>query len=226
MSHELDIPDSRWDTAGAQAFVGALAAMANLIPEVGGVVSAVASGRLMDRKLARLAETVDYLRIDLGELRVDLDDAYVRSEDFEDLLEEALLKAARERSERKRRAYAHFVAHDLRRPTEHTHDEKLRVLRKLEVLQDDHLRLLAAIVKQPAVVDPGMLGGSRGHTLAGRMGEPVERVTALFTDLRQEDLVDRNAPLGGMMTSQGAEQTSQMLTSLGRQLVDYLEPDD
>ena len=72
MSRDLvDIPDSRWDTAGGQAFLEALTAMANVIPEVGGVVSAVASGRLMDRKLARLAETVDFLRMDLGQLRAD-----------------------------------------------------------------------------------------------------------------------------------------------------------
>ncbi len=112
---------------------------------------------------------------------------------------------------------------DLERPADHTHDDKLRVLRKLEALQDDHLRLLAAIVMEPAVIDTVMLTATRGGTLARRTGQPVEKVAELYVELQQEDLADRSASLGVMLTPEGAEQTSQMLTRLGHQLTDYLE---
>lgn len=224
MSQELDIPDSRWDTGGGQALADSVAALANLLPGVGGVVSAVASGRLVDRKLQRVAQTVDCLRVELGELRAGIDEDYVASEDFEELLEEALLQAAREKSETKRKAYASFVAHDLQNPSAQSFDVKLRILRKLEELQDEHLRLLAAIVTEvpPRPGDEASFVGSRIGTLARRMRSDENYVGGLFEGLQHEDLVDRNASVRVTVTPAGAEQTKQLLTRLGQQLVEYL----
>lgn len=222
MSQELDIPDSWIDSETGELVTGSIAAITNLIPAVGAVIGSVASGRLLDRKIRRLADTVDSLRCELGDLRVEIDEEYVSSEDFEDLMEEALQKAVRERSQAKRQAYARFLANDLRRPAAQPYDAKRTLLKKLEALEDDHLRLLAAIVREPRVIDSLGIAGGRGFVLAGRMGEDIKQVEALFEGLQQEDLAHRAASLMGMVSEREAEHTSQLLTKLGHALVGYL----
>ena len=219
MSRELDIPDSRLDTDGGRALAVAVAALASVLPKVGGVVSAVASGYMVGRKLGRVAETVDFLRNELGELRADIDETYVGSEDFEELLEEALLKAARERSESKRRAYARILARDLQNPLAQPYDAKLRILVKLEPLQEGHLRILAEIAQAAPEKDPKDGGeGDATARLAASLGESEESVARLLEDLRQEGLVEPEGLWGGGLVPKN------VLTDLGRRIVSYLAP--
>jgi len=223
---EIEIPESWLDTDGGQTLADSISALTSVLGPVGGVVSAVASGALVDRKLRRVAETVDRMRWELGEMRVEIDEGYIGSEDFEDLLEETLSKAARTRSETKRQMFARFITNDLRQPSRQPYEAKRRILRRLDELQEDHLRLLAAIVSDegPGSGQESLIAGSRGGTLSRRTGLPLERVNELFQALQEENLA--TGGLGGMMTASGAETTKVLLTDLGRQLVDYLRAEE
>jgi hypothetical protein len=74
---------------------------------------------------------------------------YVRSEDFEDLLEETLRTAARERSADKRKVYRDFIVNAIREPGEQ-YDAQLEILQIITRMSPEHLRVLAAINQPPA----------------------------------------------------------------------------
>jgi hypothetical protein len=231
VSQQLDIPEAWLDTEAGQALAAALSAMNDLNPIVGGLVGSIVSGRLVDRKLARLAQTIDFLRSYLGEYRVDIDETYAVSEDFAELLEEALLKAARDRSEAKRRAYARFLAQDLARPLATTYDIKLRLLRKLEDLQEGHLAVLAAIENEGRADDNPAWGppATRLEVISARSGIQLEVTKVLCEDLSNEDLLtdwqhlnSRTRETGLVFTREELEHTRGFLSRLGRQLVSYL----
>lgn len=171
-----------------------------------------------------MAEMMDFLRFDLGGLRADVDEKYVASEDFEDLLEEALQRAARERLQAKRQAYARFIAQDVTQRSAELYDAKLRVLRKLEGLQEEHLKVLSAVVNEEPPDSHGgrhqTLSSNQVQTLVRRTSLPEQRVKDICEDLQQEDLLEKIS--GGMMTSDGAERTKHLLSRVGRDLVGYL----
>lgn len=231
MPQQLDIPESWLGTDGGQALASALAAMNDLSPIVGGLVGSIVSGRLIDRKLARLAQTIDLLRSYLGEFRVEIDEAYAVGEDFAELVEEALLKAARERSEAKRRAYARFLARDLAHPLAATYDVKVRLLRKLQDLQEGHLAVLAAIENEGRADDNPAWGppATRLEVISARSGIQLEVTKVLCEDLSNEDLLtdwqhlnSRTGETGQVLTREQLEHTRGFLSRLGTLVVDYL----
>ena len=140
--------------------------VANAIPWLGGPIAGVLAGISTDRKFARVSEV---LRGVLEELR-DLDSMaskeYVKTEDFEELLEQTLRQVATERNEEKRRMYQDFLIGAIASPGE-PYDEQKRFLRTIEELQTDHLQILKALIQMPKPVDG--LVGSQMSTLRKRL---------------------------------------------------------
>lgn len=141
--HELVLAS----TAGESA-LDVAAIITNIIPWVGGAVAAVLSGASYGRKLGRVREVLSGVAQDLRTLESRTSEAYVQTEDFEELLERILRQAADERNEGKRDMYRAFLADAIASPGG-PFDEQIRFLRTLEELQPDHLRILKALNAPP-----------------------------------------------------------------------------
>ncbi len=217
---DVELPASRWDTSGGEAFRESVVALSSLVPCVGSVLSAIASGRLVDRKLARVTETIDFLRFELGELRADVDEQYVASEDFEELLELAMRRAADERGEEKRRLYARFLAHGMTDRRNATFEENVRFLRTIEELQPVHVEILRILSEESDENRP-------------QEGVTVQTMQHHLRSMDESDINERMVELGIMgavtvsppfrlLNPRSPMKTMDFLTPYGRRLLSYI----
>ena len=203
--------------------LGAL--FANIVPVFGGAVSNVLTGWSQARRMARVREVLEHLARDLTATRQAIREDYIRSDEFEDLLDQTLRRVAAERHEAKRRLYAAFLAGAVTSPGEPYH-EQLRFLRTLEELQPDHIRIIGAMLQEPPR-DSGASGGmgSISQTLRLRLPDiPPDRIADLAEQLAVELRVattDRQV-LNGMMSGHAAEDLRDRFTPYGKRLVSYL----
>src|SRR5690606_28050220 len=112
----------------------AAAIAASFTPVVGGAISSVLSGMSQSRKLNRVVGMLKGLSDDLSELRSEVDEDYVRTEDFEELLEQTLRRAADERSDDVRELYRKFLLHAMAAPGD-PYDDQMLVLKALEYIR-------------------------------------------------------------------------------------------
>lgn len=195
------------------AFVG------SAVPWIGDPVSNVLGGMSLGRKLGRVREVLEGMAADLGEFKSEVSENYVKTEEFEDLLEQTLRRVGEERNEEKRHLYKAFLTDAIESPGE-SYDDQLRLLRTFEELMPDHLRVLKAMSQEPNP-DPGMMG-SPIQTLRERMPE--------FNDQRIEELVSqlngmRVTNLGSlkvMMTGRGAADLRHVMTDYGKRILKYI----
>jgi hypothetical protein len=203
----------------AEKGLGIAAVVASAIPWLGGPVSAVLSGVSFGRKVDRVRDVLEQVSEELRGLEAEASKDYVKTEDFEELLEQTLRKVADERSEEKRHIYALFLSDAIRSPGE-PYDEQLRYLRTLEALQPDHLRVLKALAAPPEGGD-GLMG-SPAQTLQQRLPDMgADRITDLVSqtnDLRVTNLTSLNAT----MTFRGSQQLSQTITPYGQRFLVYV----
>jgi hypothetical protein len=139
----------------AEAILDIAALYGSFTPLLGSVVSNVLTGVSGDRRFERVRRVLVDLYDRLEELTQDQED-YVTSEDFEDILTETLQRVWAERSEHKRRSYGDFLLRVIESPGGFF-DDQLELLRNLEQLQPDHLRLIQAMLLElgPAKVMGG-----------------------------------------------------------------------
>lgn len=191
------------------------------IPWLGGPLSAVLSGVSFGRKIDRVKEVVNGIAADLHEFRSEASEKYVQTDEFQDLLEAALRRASEERNEEKREIYRDFVVSAIRRPGE-PYDDQLRVLRTLEELDPDHLRLLAAVAQDPGPPTSSFGIGSPSSTLSKRLGGiRRDRLEELVADLNGRRLTNLQS-LHTTMTAHGAEDLRHAITPLGRRVLEVV----
>ncbi len=194
------------------------------IPYLGGPISSVLSGVGTARRMRRVSEVVHQLAEDLKGFKSEVTEKYVRTEEFEELLERTLRQASDERNEEKRRILAAFLADDIRAPGP-SYDEKLRFLRTLEELQPDHLAVVKALAQEPDR-DPGMMG-SPSQTLKKRLpgigsDAHLAELVAQLNTMRVTNLQSLNT----MMTGHGAADLRQSVTAYGQRFLRYLRDGD
>ncbi len=206
--------DTRTDQAIELAGVATAA-----IPWLGGPISAVLSGVSFGRKIDRVKEVVNGILADLRELRSDVSEKYVQTDEFQELLEATLRRASEEHNEEKRRIYRDFVVNAIRRPGD-SYDDQLRILRTLEDLSLDHIRLLRAMAQEPAQLTSSFGIGSPSQTLSKRLGGVQrERLDELVADLNARRLANLQG-LHTTMTAHGAEDLRSAITPFGRKVLD------
>jgi hypothetical protein len=207
-------------TTGAERTLEGLATFAEFAPELGGVVGSIFSGMASQRRQERIRSAFVYV---LG-LITDVSNeqkAYVRSEDFEDLVIETLGRVEAERSEEKRQAYGRLLASAVRNVGEPGYDEQLRFLRVLEELQPDHLRILRAMVQEPER-PTSALSGSYGATLERRLPDISKERLVELVQLLTHERVSALTDLYVMMTADGAADLRSQVTHFGQRFISYV----
>jgi hypothetical protein len=193
--------------------------VASAVPWIGGPVSAVLSGMSFGRKFNRVREVLDGLSSDLRDFKSEASEQYVRTEEFEELLEATLKRAAEERSAEKRAMYRSFLSHAIQSPGA-AYDEQLRYLRTLDELQPDHVRVLEALSRVPEG-GSGMMGSPSGTLIARLPDMPRERLDDLVNHLNDMRLTNLTS-LHAMMTFHGAQDLRHAITPYGRRFLESL----
>jgi len=208
------VPATKIETAlDVAAFVG------SAVPWIGGPVSNVLGGMSLGRKLSRVREVLLGLASGLSEFKSEVSEKYVKADEFEELLEQTLKRAAEERDEEKRRIYRTFLTDAIKSPGE-PYDEQIRFLRTLEELQPDHLRLLRALSQAPDP-NPSMMG-SPNQTLRRRLPELDEtRIGDLISQLNGLRVTNLTS-LKVTMTGHGAEDLRHSVTPYGQRFLRYI----
>jgi hypothetical protein len=213
--------DELAEPSAIQTIEESLAILTAVIPGVGGPVSAYLADRASERKMNRFAEVLVLVAQRIDEVGSEVAQDYVRTEDFEELFEETMLRVTRARSEEKRRLYASFLIHDITHPAAEPFDEKLRFLRTLEDLQPAHMVVVHALL---AETDEDLMMGSPITEIAKRLPAMAEAtIEERIGELAELGLVIQNPSLRTMMTGHGAQKTAHFVTPYGRRLVAYLE---
>ena len=200
-------------------FLDLAAIVTSAVPWMGGPVSAVLNGMSLNRKFDRVKEVVNGITEDLRDFKSEASEKYVKTEEFEELLEKTLLKSAEERNEQKRKFYRAFLTHEIKAPGK-PYDEQLRYLRTLEDVQPDHLRVLKAIGAEPKKGNHDF--GSPGATLQERLPDlSDDRIRLLVSELNDLHLSNLTS-LNGMMTYNGAQDLRHNITSYGKSFIDFI----
>jgi DNA-binding transcriptional ArsR family regulator len=120
------------------------AVLTNVVPYVGGVVAAVLSSYTLGRKIKRVNEVLYRLAHDLQTQKDHVNETYVKSEEFEDILERTLKQLAEERNAEKRDLYAKFLLSMITAPDPQYDDEEafLRLLGELQFAEVNVLHVL------------------------------------------------------------------------------------
>lgn len=206
-------------TTKAETVLDVAAFVGSAVPWIGGPVSNVLSGMSSGRKFARVREVLEGLISDLSDFKSQVSEEYVKTEDFQELLEQTLKRSADERNEEKRQIYRSFLTNAIESPGE-PYDEQIRFLRSLEELQPDHLKVLRALSKTPDP-DPGMMG-SPNQTLRQRLPDLEEkRIEELITQLNDLRVTNMTS-LKTMMTGRGAADLRHSITSYGQRFMQYI----
>lgn len=216
-SHDLVPSKGPGDTS-----LDVAAVVTSAVPWLGGPISAVLSGISAGRKYERVRGVLNGVVEDLRDFKSSASEDFVRTEDFEELLEKTLNQAAEERSDEKRKLYRAFLTDAIASPGK-PYDEQVRFLRTLEEIQPDHLRILKAL-SQPPEGGSG-LAGSPGNTLSLRLpGMPRERINDFvgqLNDLRVIGLTSLNT----MMTFTGSQDLRHSIQPYGERLLAYILAD-
>lgn len=193
--------------------------VSSAVPWVGGPVSNVLGGISTARKIQRVHDLLEGFSEELRDFESKVSEEYVKTEDFEDLLEQTLRRTSEERNENKRRILQSFLVEAVKRPGEQ-YDDQLRFLKILENIYGDHIRVLQALMAPPDQ-DSGMMG-SPSQTLSERLpditDDRINDLVVQLNDLRVSNLKSLNT----MMTGSGAQDLRNAVTPLGKRFLRYL----
>lgn len=196
------------------------AIVSSAAPWIGGPVSSVLSGMSFGRKLGRVREVLEALAQDLKDFKSEASETFVKTEEFEELLEQTLKRVGEERNEEKRLLYRAFLTDAIQSPGE-PYDDQLRLLRTFEELGPDDLQVLRALSQEP-VINPTILAGSPIQTLRERLPEfEAERITIVVGRLNNLRITNLTS-LKVMMTARGAADLRHAVTNYGRRILNYI----
>ena len=206
----------------AERALDVAATLANLVPLIGGPVANILGGISGGRKEERVLEVIRGVSDDLRDFQSEVADRYVKTEDFEELLEQTLRRVAQERTEAKRRMYRNFLTSAIKHPSG-DYTEQLRLVKTLEELSPDHLAIIKAL-NQPPGSEFGLVG-SPIQTLKERLpGHSERRIEQLVSELNDHRVTSLSS-LRVMMTARGAADLRHAVTPFGQQFLSYVQAD-
>lgn len=199
-----------------------IATATSVAPILGGPVANVINGTVTARRIERVREVVVALAEDVRDLKDEAVEAYVKTEEFDEILDSTLRVVAAERAEEKRKLLKQYLLGTISNPHE-SYDEKLRILRVLEEVQGAHIWVLKALLH--GVIDENAYMGSPAATLQKRLPMlPLDRLGEIITetnDLRLTNLTSLNTTMSG----RGSQELDHFVTPLGKRFLAFLGED-
>jgi hypothetical protein len=200
------------------ALIAGLAAL-NAVPVLGGVVATFISEYVPRRKQARLVGFVEDLGREFEAERDRIDAEFVRSSEFDRMVEDVLDRVQQVKNEEKLSYWAALLA-GVARTDRPALSDRERMIETLDDLRPSNLRLLH-VIATTRQGPPDLYMGGVSHTLKWKMPDvPEDDFRRDWADLAREDLV-QSYP-SGMMTAEGAGNLAVRLTNYGREFVRLL----
>lgn len=220
----MDDEHSEFPTDGTDRAISAVSTLATLVPWLGGPVSNVVGGYGQARKFNRVQGLLDELAGRLSDFESEVSQEYVRTEDFEELLEHTLRRAADERSSEVRDLYLRFIYKAIIDPGDE-YDDQIEVLHAIARLREVHITVMRALLMEPSPDASKKWAGSPRQTLQERTGLDANQITGAVETLNDLKLTNLES-LGTMMTGHGSETLSHAVTQLGLRVLEYLDRED
>jgi len=208
-------------TSPDEAILDIISVISSTVPWIGGTISLVLSTESFERKVNRIKEVLFDMTDQIKEINSVISKNYVKTEDFQEILETVLTKVYKERNQHKRKAFANFLVNDIKNPSFTSYDEKMRFTAVLENMQYDHIRMLLALNQNPDYSNIGLIG-SLIHTLQKRL---PDLSSDTITELAQQLTDMRVAKLDGLfitITARGAEELQELITPFGQRFLKYI----
>lgn len=202
--------DSAADRA---ADLAALAAQ--FIPVIGSIVSGVLSGQATQGRFDRVTEEMSKLAAELEAVRDQINEDYVRGDEFEELFVQTLEKMSRELDPAKRATYRHFIRNLSTEPKRPYHDQR-KLLRLTDELTARHRVVIGAMLTKPPPTlewTPGT--GSALQTLTSRTKLPSSEIITIAGDLAREGLLNGQVNLQVMITGPAALDLRHLVSPFG-----------
>jgi len=213
-------------TTPAESALDISATVASLAPWIGGAISNILGGMSAGRKMNRVAACLQELGKRIESVHTEAAESFVKTEDFEDLLEETLRRVAMERNEEKRRLYGDFLVNNIADP-DLSYERRLKMLKVLEELQISHLAVLKALAQPPSQTEVDRSMGSVEDTLQNRVPSVAGELDTIAKELERFDLVANVvSSMRTMMTAHGAAELRNRITPFGQQFMQFLVAND
>jgi hypothetical protein len=198
------------------------ATAASIAPWIGVPISNILGGISTGRKLSRVNTCLQELGRQIEAVHDEAAESFVKTEDFEDLLEETLRRVAMERNEEKRRLYGDFLVNNVGCP-DLEYERRLKLLKTLENTQSSHIAVLKALAQPPTQSEVDRSMGSIGETLRSRLPDVAEQLNTITEELERLDLASNLAKsLHTMMTARGAAELHNRISPFGREFMEFL----
>src|SRR5258706_1030343 len=183
---DLALPDPVDD------YLSLVTLLSNAIPVFGGAVGWGFGESAAARRAQRLRAVLTGIVADVKALGAKVQEEYVRSEEFKDLLDHTLRRVVGERHEEKRRMSRALLLDAITATSPRDYDEQLRMLRTMDQLQVAHLKIIRAVM-QPRDPNTDMYMGSPGHVLERRLRDmPLSRINDLVYQLNDLNVLALN----------------------------------
>lgn len=190
-----------------------------LVPIVGGVLATFISEYVPRRKQERLVGFVQDLSREFVAEQTRLDAEFVKSKDFDRMVEDVLDRAQTVRNEDKLGYWAALLA-GVATTDRPAASDRERMIETLDGLRPQHLQLLH-VIATTTTGRPGSDMGSVSNTLEWKIpGPPIDDLRRDWGDLARFGVVS-DYPFG-MMTAEGAGNLTVRLTPYGRAFVKLL----
>jgi len=210
-SMHIDLPATTKD----ERVLEVIAAVTSIAPWFGGPISNVLTGMSIGRKMDRVHRVLEGLASDVKDVKTESTN-YVRTEEFEDILENTLKRVAEERDEQKLATYRAFMRTAIKQPGA-SYEDLNQVLRSLSELRTIHVRVLKAIAMAPEPRSINSIG--QLQTLRIRVSQTNEaQLLEALEDLNRLGLV-KPSSWKMTMTPHGAANLRHLLTPLAERLL-------
>lgn len=199
------------------------------IPQVGGVLSGIAINLIQKRQNRRLYKFLIDLANDLKSLQDQVNQEFMKSDEFEDLVEDIFTKASESRQQEKIDSYRAIFINTLLSETT-AYNEAVEIALLVEGWQPKHIVLLK-ILANPLRADEDM-GNPVGN--GGGISTSINEILKRLLPDWDSDQIDRtwqelhdariHNTLGThtMITDRGIHQLEGRLTRFGQKVVRYL----
>lgn len=221
MSDEFAQRAERLDETPASdhALVVSMAAL-QAIPVIGGVVATFISEYVPRKKQQRLVGFVQDLGREFEAERERIDTEFVKTKDFDRLVEDVLDRVQTVRNEDKLGYWASLLA-GMSATSRPMPTDRERMIQTLDELRPEHMRLLH-VVATTTEPRPGLYMGGVSDTLSWKMPDvPEDEARRLWTEIARTGVLP-DYP-SGTMTAQGAGNLAGRLTPYGREFVRLLK---